>query len=360
LCAAQAREGAAVAHWTAADAPRGGHGFRETFRRPAVATAFATFCERFRPDVVHFHHLTGLSLDLPGVAKRLGATVVFTLHDPWLVCARGQWVDAGGARCVGPDPDRCAACLAPALWAPLPLAAAARLPRRTSIVRERVAMVEQLRADVDLFLAPSRSLPARMGFSAEPFVMPLPAPVPVAPPGPGGPLRLLFLGALLPTKGPRIAVEAFAGLPAGAATLTVSGPPLPWAGSLAYVDALRARCAEVPGVNLVGAVARERVPELLGEADVLVFPSFWDENCPIVLLEARAAGLRIVASDVPGAAETAPDAVRVEPGSIEALRRALAAEIRRGPGRSPPAVLPTMEAHARDLLARYATLRGTS
>lgn len=333
-------------------------GFRESFRSAGAEAAFEAACTRFRPDIVHVHHLTGLSMGVPRVARGGGARVVFTLHDAWLACARGQLVDLDDARCPGPEEARCARCLAPALWAPLPVALARRMPLRRGVVRERAGALAALLGDVDLFLSPSRSLPARIGIEAEAFEMPLAAPIAPAARRPPGPLAILFLGSLLPTKGPRIALEAFARLPAGAATLTLCGPPLPWAGSMTYVDALRRRCAEVPGATLLDPVEPARVQGLLDAADVLVFPSTWDENCPLVLLEARAAGLRIVASDVPGATETAPGAVRVEPGSTEALRRALAAEVRAGQGRLPPAHFPTPDVHARDLLARYTALTG--
>jgi hypothetical protein len=56
---------------------------------------------------------------------------------------------------------------------------------------------------------------------------------------------------------------------------------------------------------------------------------------------------------VPGAAEVAPQAVRVEPGSVEALRRALAAEVRRGRARVAPVAGPELGAHAIWLLGKY-------
>lgn len=352
---AQARAGAAVARWTGEGLPPG-RGFVASFRRPEADAAFAARCAAFRPDLVHVHHLTGLSMGIPAVARAAGARVVVTLHDAWLACARGQLVDLDGARCAGPAPARCAGCLAPDLWAPIPPRAARALPPRLAPVREREDAFAALRAAVDLFLAPSRHIAARVGVAAEHWPLPLPRPVAPAPPAAPGPVRFLFLGALLPTKGPDLAVEAFARLPAGAATLAVAGPAPPWRGSTAWATALRARMGRVPGVRDLGALPPERVPDVLAEHDVLVFPSTWEENSPTVLREARAAGLRVVASDVPGAAEAAPDAVRVEPGSVEALRRALAAEVRVGHARLAAVAGPDLDTHARALLARYGAL----
>jgi glycosyltransferase involved in cell wall biosynthesis len=87
------------------------------------------------------------------------------------------------------------------------------------------------------------------------------------------------------------------------------------------------------------------------EADVLLFPSTWEENSPFVLREAGAAGLRILASDVPGAREVAPQAAFVVDWAA-----ALGAEVKRGQARAPPREFPTLAAHASHLLQRYAAL----
>ena len=90
---------------------------------------------------------------------------------------------------------------------------------------------------------------------------------------------------------------------------------------------------------------------------MLVVPSTWEENAPLVLGEARAAGLRIVATELGGMRELAPEARFVAPGSVEALRNALAAEARAGVGRVSPASPPSMREHAAAMLAHYDQLR---
>lgn len=361
LADAQRRAGAAAGHWTPAALPSRRLRFRETFARPPAEASFGVACRSFGggvPDIVHVHHLTGASMGIPAVARALRAKVVFTLHDAWLACARGQLVDRHAARCPGPSVQRCARCLAPALWAPLPAPVADRLPLRRDLIGARLVALTSLRAHVDLFLSPSRHLPARLGIPATWLPLPLLRPIPLAPPCPPGPVRFLFLGGLLPTKGPRVALEAFARLPAGAATLLIVGPALPYDGRTTYVDALRARVDDVPGATLRGPCPADRVPALFAEADVLLFPSTWVENSPLVLREAAAAGLRIVASDVPGVTEVlgADRAVRVEPGSVEPWHRALAAEVRQGRLRLPALVSETIDAHAARVHALYEDL----
>lgn len=354
LTRALADAGHAVERWTPAGLPARRLRFRETFDRPEADADFAACARAFRPDVVHVHHLTGASMGIPAAARALGARVVVTLHDAWLACARGQLVDRDGRICAGPEPTRCARCLAPALWAPAPPALAARLPARVHLARERADALARLLVATDELLTPSRHLPARLGIPATYLPLPLLRGIPAAAGAEPGPVRFLFLGGLLPTKGPRLVLEAFARLPAGAATLRIVGPALPYDGRLAYVDALRARVAEVPGATIEAPWPHDAVPRRLAEADVLVFPSTWEENSPLVLREAAAAGLRVVASDVPGVAEVLGEAgVRVEPGDVEAWRRALAAEVRQGRARAEPLPSEDLAAHAARVEAVY-------
>ena len=88
-----------------------------------------------------------------------------------------------------------------------------------------------------------------------------------------------------------------------------------------------------------------------------MFPSTWDENHPLVLTEAGAAGVRILAADVPGARWVAPQARFFAPGSAPGLHARMAAEVARGRLRVDPVAVPSLLDHARTLLRRYAELR---
>ena len=66
------------------------------FVAEGVDQAFARhMADKGQPDVVHFHHLNHLSLSLPVIAKKAGAKVVYTVHDYWLMCPRGQFLITG-------------------------------------------------------------------------------------------------------------------------------------------------------------------------------------------------------------------------------------------------------------------------
>jgi glycosyltransferase involved in cell wall biosynthesis len=66
---------------------------------------------------------------------------------------------------------------------------------------------------------------------------------------------------------------------------------------------------------------RQDVPELLQTLDCFVLSSLW-EGFPLVLLEAMAAGVPVVATDIPGndeAVRSGMDGLLVHPGNVMAL-----------------------------------------
>ena len=77
-------------------------------------------------DAAHVHHLTGLSLGCVDVLRKAEVRVVFTLHDYWMMCARGQMFHDDGTACAAIDLDRCTPCLSATWPGPLPLDDAAR------------------------------------------------------------------------------------------------------------------------------------------------------------------------------------------------------------------------------------------
>ena len=84
--------------------------------------------------------------------------------------------------------------------------------------------------------------------------------------------------------------------------------------------------ATLPNVELLGH--RDDVDRLLAQADVVALPTSYGEGIPRILIEAAAAGLPLVATDVPGCREV----VRADDNGIlvpEHDSKALAAALER-------------------------------
>lgn len=307
--------------------------FLDTFLNRQIEASFARFLEVVQPDLVHFQHLMSLSARLPALARRAGVPALLTLHDYWFLCGNSQliWPDARPCegKALGMNCVRCAA----AARFPSPLAMALR-PALAPLFIYRDQVVRKAVLEVQRLIAPSRFLIEQYvdaGFPAKRFLylengLPLdhigPAPGRERPPGPGAPLRVTFLGSLAWQKGVHILTKAVDGLPPELFRLRIWGDPTTFP---AYSQRLRSLLAQ-PEAVMMGRVDNERVGEVLADSDVLVVPSLWYENSPIVIQEARAAGVPVVASGHGALAEKVRhevDGLLFPPGDVVALRQAL-------------------------------------
>jgi len=79
-----------------------------------IEKTFKRLLDKINPDIVHFQHLIGLSINLPLIAKKY-SPVVLTLNDFWLVCPTTHFLDANGNICTHSSPERCSKCISKAL-----------------------------------------------------------------------------------------------------------------------------------------------------------------------------------------------------------------------------------------------------
>ena len=339
--------------------------FRDTYQNDAIGKIAASLIDSFEPDVAHVHHLTCLSTTIVESLSRRGVPCVFTLHDFWLLCHRGQLLDRALQVCPGPEPHGCDMCLDEAAgvgsvgfraaaslraaqrWLP---SAALRVARRaagrvarlttpasaaTSEARRRLDYMRGVANHVTHFLAPSRHIRDRFiefgvapdrithvlyGFDHRPYD--------VSAPGTAvshDTLRVGFLGSLMVSKAPHVLLEAYRGLEPGVATVYLFGVHVAYHGDDSYRERL-APLLEQPGVYLRGPVPHDRIPATLAALDILVVPSVWPENSPLVIHEAFLAGVPVVASRIGGIPELVSDGTNgllFRPGDADDLRRAL-------------------------------------
>jgi glycosyltransferase involved in cell wall biosynthesis len=215
----------------------------------------------FRPDVVAWWAMGGMSLSLPSLVRVPSAAFVL---DDWLEYApkEDQWRRMFTRRFDVSSIDH---------WVFI-----------SEYTRQRAR-------DLGHTFASSEVNPAGVG---EEFLAPAPA-QPWA-------WRLLYVGRIDERKGIDTAVRALAQLP-GEATLDVvgSGDDEAQARLQALVDELDLS----ERVRFVGSVPREQLPERYAAADVAVFPVRWREPWGVVPLEAMGIGRPVVATGRGGSGE---------------------------------------------------------
>ncbi|MCC6918723.1 MAG: glycosyltransferase [Alphaproteobacteria bacterium] len=320
----------------------------EEFSNPPAARHLIAALRAFAPDVIHLYHAQQFGLAVVPELAHI-APVLSTVTDFHLVCPLVTAALEDGSPCDGPGPDG-AACVAhlrrretARLGTERGAGRAAlavrehirRLPAADTPGRLAQAMAARLRASEAALAAISLTLvgPPRLydmlkdGFGArvQAFGHAAP-PLDVPARAVGTPLNVGYFSSLSHHKGLHVLLDAIALIPQDVPmTFTICGPPGPDAN---YVRAMTTRAAADRRVTLSHGVPHHRMGEALGAADIVVIPSLWDENNPLVLLDALEAGRYVVASAAPGMRDELGEprgGVSVPAGNAQALAAALRA-----------------------------------
>lgn len=261
---------------------------------PEVDRHFERLISRWRPDVIHAHHLVGLSLGILRIARTHGIRVVLTLHDHWGFCINSTRITRAGSLCG--DSSRCHECVPGFQSGPL------HLPQRL-----RQGYLRWQLQSVDRFISPSRYLadayiangfPSdRMhvvanGIDLERFAS-------ISPCGPSSRLNLLFIGYMGPHKGLPTLLQALRQLPPERLHVDFVGD----GHARAAYEAELARTAPRLSVRFWGRLPNAGIAERLAAAHLLLLPSTCPENQPVTITEAMASGLTVVASRIGGIPE---------------------------------------------------------
>ena len=316
---------------TASAAQQAGRAPHDRFDR------FAELLGELDADVFHLHSITyGCNAHHLSLARSLGMRTLTTLHVPGVVCARGTLMRFGSEACDGRMlAGRCAACWAHTrgvprvlgealepVWVSLgPRLAGSRRGRLSTLLRapericearaallriaelsdELVVVCDWLReALVANGIAAARITTCRQGVA-------LPAPGAERGPWPrtdsSPALRVGFFGRGDPVKGLDSLVRAVRALDAGHDLQLDVHALQNNAVDRAGVARAQALAAGDPRVRFLPPVPTGRVQDAMREYDVIAIPSRWLETGPIVAMEALAAGVPVLGSDLGGIAE---------------------------------------------------------
>lgn len=315
---------------------------------PEVKAWFDTFLAGSKPDLMLVNACYLLGIGVLAAARQAGIPVVVTLHDFWFLCQRLTLMRPDGTLCDGKvTPADCALCLAKdqrrylvadqltaglagkalvggakAGWTPFQnlLGGAGKI--ETLAVRRR-SLLEAL-AQADRIIAPSRYLkkvfvdngfPAekifycRYGLDTERL-----ANLTQDRSGPDThgdglngkkTLKVGYLGQILPHKGVDVLVEAVRlvrgkGSSLAPISLEVRGE---LGRNPAYDAKLHKLAAGDSRISFAGPYNAADLPAILRKLDVVVVPSIWLENSPLVIMEAQAARIPVIATNLGGMAE---------------------------------------------------------
>ncbi len=328
--------------------------FTELFIDPKVRSLFIKLIEEERPGLVHFQHLAYLSGNLPEVAHQLKVPSIFTLHDYWPICFRSNLVRPDHGICPGPSHGMyCASCNGTSVAAlstipGFPLlskiinaqaiakvvtAVAGIFPLRVVSKMEELLKTRRRNAEVDsspdstavrenLFrfeffkkqfqfprfvLSPSNHLKSRferegyreilvlpLGFHEARKVDKLPF---------NGKLKIAYLGNILQNKGVGVILSELCGVPdMNMIEINIYGSMKDPYYSSKVEEQARIYPKEV--VRFHGGYRSDKdLPGIMANNHVMVFPSLWEENYPLVIRETLLHGVPVIASNLGGVPE---------------------------------------------------------
>jgi glycosyltransferase involved in cell wall biosynthesis len=245
--------------------------------------------QRFRPDVVHVHNFFPLlTPSVYDACRAARVPVVQSLHNYRLLCLNAEFFREG---------HTCEECLGKVVPWPGVLQRCYRRSRGASMAVAAMQTVNRLRRtwidNVDLYIALTefaRNKFIQGGLPGEKIVIKPNFVVSDPGRGTGRGRYALFVGRLVAGKGLPTLLAAWERLKGQV--------PLKIAGDGPLADHVRAAARDAVGVEWLGTCSHDHVLALMRDAWLLLLPSLYYENFPVVIAEAYAAGLPIIASNV--------------------------------------------------------------
>jgi len=341
--------------------------FRAHYDNPYLDEKFERYLRWRRPDVIHFQHLDRLSAGFMRVAHRLGIASLLTLHDFWFMCPQIQML-SGAHPCGGPsEGGKCASCptVVPdhiaagfmaraehrwrerAVTRATLLAARRLIPARAQTLlrrrlasseyaaygitpeatRRRFSFLREAFGLVDIVLTPSRfvwHMFQQAGFE-HPRVIYSDNGIPEfrgsGEVGGSSHVRFGYFSAVIPHKGIELLIRAFREVRSPDVRLRIQGQ-----GNDDYLAKVRQLAGNDLRITFHDPYGEGALAEAFSEIDILVVPSLWYENSPIVIHEAAMADVPVIAADIGGMAEyvrPGENGVLFRFGDAQDLRRKL-------------------------------------
>ena len=269
---------------------------------PVIFQEIKQFLSEQSFDLLHCIHpmRTGEAIR---AAKESDLKVVLHLMDFWMICPRATLQRVNGSLCDGPDHGRNCA----------------------TFCYQGSGMVEQLLkryADsvetlgmVDAVLSHSRFLIEmfnQSGVDTRGFIH--------CPNGfdyakvngskrgreRGKTINFGFIGTILPHKGVEVLVDAFKRVPSDNVRLKIYGGCFQ---EREYYSRLLAKAEEDKRIEFCGDYDLNNIARVLEEINVVVVPSLWYENAPLVISTAQAFGIPVIATKLGGMKEMVLDGI---------------------------------------------------
>ena len=303
--------------------------FAASFTRRPLAVSFEKALSDFYPDIVHIEHLIGLPLKTIDLLTAAEIPFIVTLHDYWFICANAQLLtNYDQSICSGPDRYfNCARCAVVRSGLP---SMQLLSPSVAPVMAWRNQVVNKALKRADHLVAPTQFVKSKylefFDLAEQIAVIPHGIRMPEGEIAKrqyrAGQLNVSYIGGLSWQKGVHILIESMNKMPESGVFLSIYGDTSAFPEYVAKLTHL----SRHPGISIVGQIDRLELWSVLSDSDVVVVPSLWFETASLIVQEAFAALVPVVASRIGALRERVTDerdGLLVDPGDVTTLQQTL-------------------------------------
>ena len=288
---------------------------KDGYRHQQMDDIFTSLLKKLQPNIAHIGHLNHLSTGLVDVLNLFKIPIVYTLHDFWLMCPRGQFLtrSIGNPKgnfqlCTHQNDRKCATDCYKVYFSGIKENEASDIEQWESWVHHRMKEVKRIVSKIDLFIAPSKYLENRF---VQDFCIPKEKIIyldygfptqyllPTQKISANEPYTFGYIGTHIPAKGVNLLIEAFKRLEQPA-ILKIFGRE-----NGQSTKALRVMASSSKNkIEFLGEYINQNlVNDVFSKVDCIVVPSIWGENSPLVIHEAQACKIPVITADFGGMKE---------------------------------------------------------
>ena len=292
--------------------------FRYRYQHNQVDQIFTKILLQIKPDVVHIGHLNHLSTSLIFEIAKHNIPIVYTLHDYWLMCPRGQFIQRNSlnnedlwALCDRQNNQKCATQCYAGYFSGDPNETPIDIAYWENWVNRRMVNIRKITQYIDCFIAPShylynryiqefnlpknkiiyldygfdlQRLKNRKRISQDPFTFG-------------------YIGTHIPAKGIQLLISAFA-LLKGNSKLRIWGRHRSQSTDGLYAIASNLPLVIQKRIEWLHEYSNEHiVRDVFNYVDCIVVPSIWVENSPLVIHESLQVRVPVITANIGGMAE---------------------------------------------------------
>lgn len=289
---------------------------------------FKKLITEFKPEIIHFQHLIGLSMNLVNVAYKYKIPIVFTAHDYWLLCPKAHFINNNNVLCINDGNRRkCIKCFCnvglyglkkveifrPNTYIKLPknlakiiLNFVIKTYNNYYMFYFRPKMIHDIYKKVDIFITPSQKLKneliengiqARKVFHIDSgvnnrFLTNIQKTK-------SKEIRFAFIGSVSVHKGIEILIKTFNDIKD--ASLDIYGF-VSEENKKRYLKLIKNK-----HIHFMNSFKYNEIGNIFSKTDILIVPSICMENSPLTIREAFMSKTPVIASDIGGLSEMIQD-----------------------------------------------------